>query len=371
MTGRATSLDAGGVGGLRDDAGMSEPRIAVFSTSWIPAPQREITVAARSIIGALSRLAGVDVFVPGAGPPFGDGAFDVTPIDGEPHPRTKYRAVLVEMGNTGNTGNTGNSGDEETAAKVASLVQGAPVLSVGAAPIAVDGVLDVGLHNVDELGEVGDGREGDGGNGGRALPVVHHVGLYARVDPGASGRRHHGLRSVPEYVLVLGDRPGVPTTPTPSDRARWLLARFPRRYVVVLEGGVARAWRSRSCIAQFDVHTRMDLWILMAQAQGVVDLLPGDVYARECVESLRYGVPIVVPGGSAADRLARAAGGMRFDSTGELLSCVEALGDPATRATLASGGREVSDRWYGDPHGFTTRLAGALGLPAPAHSLPR
>ncbi len=330
-------------------AGVKEATIAVLSSSWARTPQDEAGVAARSIAGALSRLAAVHVFVPGTGAQFADGAFDPAPIGAAPRPFTPYRAVVVETAD-------GDDG-EQVAASVASLARGAPVLSVGAASFAVDGVLDVGL------GE--DGGAG-GGDRGRGAPAVHHVGLYARVHPGATGRRHYGLGSLGDYVLVLGDRPGVPSTPSPSDRARWLLSRFARSYVVVLEGGVARAWRSRSCVARFDVHTRMDLWILMAQAWAVVDLLPGGVYARECVESLRYGVPIVVPGGSAADRLARASGGMRFTSTADLLSCVEALGDPTTRETLASAGRDAADRWYGDPHGLIARLAVALDLPGPA-----
>ncbi len=329
-------------------SGVNEPRIAVLSPSWVEAPHSEIAEAVRSIAGALSRLAPVDVFVPGDGASFADGAFDVTPIGGARAPRVRYEAVVVEAG---------RRGDGELVRSAGSLAAGAPVLAVGGARFTVDGVLDVGL----------DGADGGAGT----APAVHHVGLYARVHPDARSRRHDGLGGIADYLLVLGDHPGVPATPNPSRRTRWLLARFARQHVVVVEGGVARAWRSRSCVAQFDVHTRMDLWILMAQSKGVVDLLPGDVYARECVEALRLGVPIVVPGGSAADRLASAAGGMRFTSTAELLSCAEALDDPATRTALASFGREVADRWYGDPHAVVARLAGALGLAAPADGAPR
>jgi hypothetical protein len=346
---------------------VNEPRVAVLSASWAQVPRSESAEAVRSIAGALSRLAQVDVFVPGEGAAHGDGAFDVTPIAGTHTLRARYHAVVVEAG---------HHGADELAGSVASLAAGAPVLAVGGARLAVggarlglDGVLDVGL------GDRGDGRprrrdHPADPSAARTGPAVHHVGLYARVHPGARGRRHYGLGRIPDYLLVLGDRPGVPATPTPSDRTRWLLARFARQHLVVVEGGVAHAWRSRSCVAQFDVHTRMDLWILMAQAKGVVDLLPGDLYARECVEALRFGVPIVAPGGSAADGLAR-AGGMRFTSTAELLSCAEALGDPAIRASLASAGREAADRWYGNPHAFVTRLAEVLGLAAGVDGRPR
>ncbi|HTX63636.1 MAG TPA: hypothetical protein VMD28_08335 [Acidimicrobiales bacterium] len=341
-------------------------RVAVVSSSWIRAPHHELAVAARSIAGAVSRLAEVDVFVAGRNPPHGDGAFDVSPIDGAAPPPVPYRAVLVEAGADEGAG-------IDDAAAVASLTRGARVLSLGgAAPMALDGVLDVGLERAGGAGDTAQaapGREPTGGDVACAR-LVHRVGLYARVHPGAAGRRHQGLGSVRDYLLVLGDRVGEPTTSSPSDRARWLLARFPRRYVVVLEGGVARAWRSRARVAQFGVHTRMDLWLLMAQAWAVVDLLPGDVYARECVESLRYGVPVVVPLGSAAEGLAQAGGGLRFASTAQLLDCVEEIGDPATRWKLASAGHELADRWYGDPQGFVARLAVALGLPTRAPATP-
>jgi hypothetical protein len=104
----------------------------------------------------------------------------------------------------------------------------------------------------------------------------------------------------------------------------------------------------------------MDLWILMAQATGLVDLLPGGVFARECIESLRYGVPVAVPAGSAADGIAE-RGGLRFSSTAELLSCADALFDPAVREALGSAGRAAADHWYGDPEGLVRRLEVALG----------
>ncbi len=349
-------------GDARDVRDVNAPRVAVLSSSWVKAPLSESAVAVRSLAGALSRLSAVDVFVPGDGQAFGDGAFEVTPtgdggdtrgLHGTYRASGRYMAVLVETG----------TGDPERLLHLAASLSGtAPVLSVGAAGSTVDGVLDVGVEAAEDRDGAGVGAVV---GAGRSEPAVHHVGLYARVHPGAGGRRHYGLGAIPDYLLVLGDRSGVPSTPSPSERARWLLARFAREHVVVVEGGVARAWRSRSCVAQFGVHTRMDLWILMAQARGVVDLLPGKVYARECVEALRYGVPVVVPSGGAAGRLAKAGGGARFSSTADLLARVEALLDPATRANLAAAGREMADRWYGNPRALVARLAEALGLAAP------
>lgn len=328
---------------------MSTPGVAVFSASWTRAPGGEMAAAVRSVAGAVSRLVPVDVFVPG-GRPRADGAFDLTPVGwpqdaaAGPWPAAlpaaratttgRYRAVLVE---------TGDRGAHELAA---SLAPDAPVLSVGRARRTP------GQHLAVDLAPEGEPAG--------PAPEVHRSGLYARVHPGASARRHYGLRAVPDYLLVLGNRPGAPSSRWPSEMVRWMLARFPRRHVVVVEGGVARAWRSRSCVEEFGVHTRMDLWILMARASAMVDLLPGEVFARECVESLRYGVPVAVPAGSVAGGLALGGGGLQFSSTAELLTCVDALSDPATGETLGAAGKALADHWYGDAEGLIWRLAGAL-----------
>ena len=43
------------------------------------------------------------------------------------------------------------------------------------------------------------------------------------------------------------------------------------------------------------MDTRMDLWRLVAHANVCIDLRPGSYIARECVEALRFGTPIIVP----------------------------------------------------------------------------
>jgi hypothetical protein len=346
---------------------MSRPSVAILSSSWIRAPRGEKAAATRSIAGALSRLSSVDIFVPGAGPPVPDGAFDLIPVEGAggrpsssgdrssasggwPRgaavPATPYRVVLVE------------AGDRGAVDLAASVAPDAPVLEVGRAiRIVATTPAGKGPRQMTGTLAVDPPPDTDQQLAGRA---IYRTGLYARIDPGARARRHYGLRAIADYVLVLGERPGVPVDPWPSPRTSWLLARFPRRSVVVVEGALARVWRSRSCIAEFEVHSRTDLWILMAQATGVVDLRPGGLFARECVESLRYGVPVVVPAGSAADGLARAGGGLRFSTTAELLSCVDALFDAKTCSQLASDGRAAADHWYGDPDGLVQRLDAVL-----------
>jgi len=354
---------------------VSTTRVAVFSASWTDRPTSEPAAAMRSLAGALSRLGGVDVFVPGPpspspshgmptteaqGPGTGvaDGAFDLT-VTGPPDRHegrwgvTALPAAGARGGPPGYAAALVEAGDAEASALAASVAPDAALLPVGRGGCADGPHLAVDLDAADGT------RRGADRARRRGVPA-HRCGLYARVHPGAAERRHYGLRSVGSYLLVLGDRPGAPVSRWPSAAVRWTLARFARRYVVVVEGGVARVWRSRSCVEEFGVHTRMDLWILMARAEGVVDLQPGELFARECVESLRYGVPVAAPAGSAAEGLVRGGGGLCFSSTAELLACADALFDPATRLELGPAGKRRADHWYGDPGGLVQRLEGVL-----------
>lgn len=363
--------------------------VTVLSSAWLHAPRDEMGFAMRSIAGALSRLGEVDVLVPGPPRTWADGGFDVTAIGvpragrtwpdpddvtaWAPHDahagarRGRPSAVVVQ------------TGDEDAHHLAAALLPGLPVVAVGSRgrPVPTASGASLGPSEGEILAAVDLAPEGAAGTGARESDAdrrLHPVGLYARVHPGAFDRRHYGLRSVPEHVLVLGDRTGALRSRWPSERVRWVLARFARQHVVVVEGAQASVWRSRSNVGQFGVHTRMDLWLLMAHARGVVDLMPGTLFARECVEALRYGVPVVAPAGSCAVALADAGGALCFSSTAELLSCVETLGDPVRRQDLSQAGRAVADQWYGDPDGLVDRLAsvletldaiGARGTPAP------
>lgn len=351
-------------------AGGDRPSVAVLSRSW-GEPASEAGTAVRSLAGALSRRFLVEVLVaqpegsrqadgafdrigigapaagatwpdaahaPAGGPPAHEGAPYGAVLEGAP-----YGAVLVD------------DGDVAAAALARSLFPAAALVVIGAGAAWDTGgamgqasALDVGFHA---------GRVAHRGAGRGTLPV----GLYVRVHPYAAERPHHELGGAAGYVLVLSGRDPAHATPArPSAQLRWLLARFARHRVVVVENAVATVFRSRSAVNRFGVHTRMDLWRLIAHARTTVDLWPGPLFARECVESLRYGVPVVVPAGTVADALVDAGGGAAFTSTAELLAAVEALGAPAAR-TRARTGREAVEGWYGDPTAFVERVTGALG----------
>jgi hypothetical protein len=112
------------------------------------------------------------------------------------------------------------------------------------------------------------------------------------------------------------------------------------------------------------VETRTDLWRLLAHASVTVDLAPGPIIGRECIESLLLGTPIVVPEASVAATHAHAGGGISYATVPDLLDAVETLADEREGAEVAAGGRRYAEELYGDASRFVERMARALGLSA-------
>jgi hypothetical protein len=184
-------------------------------------------------------------------------------------------------------------------------------------------------------------------------------GPFVPVDPGAMAHRHHGF-GFTGYVLVLSDRE-EPRDDPPSAVA-WLTSAFHDRYVVLVESAVASAWRGRSLRGTTSVDTRMDLWRLVAHAGVCVDLAPGPYVARECVEALRLGTPIIVPQSApAAAAHARASGGGSFSDTWGLIEATDKLGAEVAEASARA--RDFADEVYGDPSGFVGHLEQLLRAP--------
>jgi hypothetical protein len=184
------------------------------------------------------------------------------------------------------------------------------------------------------------------------------LGINVPINPLAAAHRHIGL-GFTGYVLVLTDRRAAPPVDPPTPAAAWLTSRFYDQHVVVLEGGRAAAWKGRALRGVIGVDTRTDLWRLMAHAKVTVDLAPGEIIARECVESLRLGTPIVAPDGTVGAEHAR-AGGLVFGSMADLLHAVDRLADGSYRDNLAQRGRAYADLRFGDPTTFTEKLAGLV-----------
>jgi hypothetical protein len=214
----------------------------------------------------------------------------------------------------------------------------------GAVPAAIDQLLSVAAAPAPD----------------RQPTPVHPIGLHVPVHPLAAQRRHNGL-GFTGYVLVLSDRgPTGEDHDAPTPQAAWLIAALPRHDVVIVEDGVASAWRSRSLRGRIVIDTRTDLWRLVAHALVTVDLGPGQLLARECVESLRYGIPVVVPAATAAAELAAHGGGLWYRNAAELMACVDAVNDRELRDTLGGQGRRFADDWYGDADRFVERVSSVL-----------
>jgi hypothetical protein len=189
------------------------------------------------------------------------------------------------------------------------------------------------------------------------------IRLHVPINPLASTHRHNGL-GFTGYLLVLSDRTGAPEVSPPTPLVAWLTARFPDMHVVVVENAAAAVWRGRALRGVVSVYTRTDLWRLVAHALVTIDLAPGPIVARECVESLRFGTPILVPVGSAAQPHVDAGAGMSFSDYSELLTYVALLTDDGVRDRLSDQGRRYADEQYGDPDAFVQSVARALGIPA-------
>ena len=194
-----------------------------------------------------------------------------------------------------------------------------------------------------------------------SIPMVN---VHVPVNPLAQLHRHHGF-GFTGYQLVLSDRAGTPADPPPA--VAWLSAAFPdrgdrphrRRRRLGLEGPGA---------PRHDVHvdTRMDLWRLVAHAAVCIDLAPGAHIARECIEALRFGTPIVVPDDWVAAALhARAGGGATFGDPGELIAAVDHVCRTGPTGRPLRRQAAYADAWYGDAGRASST---ACGRSSPSHS---
>ena len=283
----------------------------------------ELSFVARAVAGAASRCGPVAVLVRGTvGADEADGAFDLQGIgegDGLQWPGHLGPSQLVVV--------------DELTEPVATMLAGLRPRAVFTLSGADNGHLPETrrLRLVPEPDAVGEAS----------------IDVHVAVNRLAQRHRHHGF-GFTGYQLVLSDRSGRHDDPPPA--AAWISAAFHDDDVVVVEDAVAWAWKGRVLRGMVPVDTRMDLWRLVAHANVCVDLAPGRQIARECVEALRFGTPIVVPAGAGpAVAHAAAGGGETFGDPGELVSAVARLRDPARRSAASEQGRRYADAHYGDP----------------------
>lgn len=186
------------------------------------------------------------------------------------------------------------------------------------------------------------------------LPDFSPLGPYVPVNPLAAQHRHHGF-GFTGYVLILSDpEEGA----DPPAAANWIGAALPEADVVVVGDGTASAWKECSLRGRVGIDTRTDLWRLMAHAMVCIDLAPGPLIGRECVEALRYGTPVIVPGDSGPAAVhARASSGHTFADGAELVAATLEMREPERRSNASVSGKAYADEYFGDPDRYVARLA--------------
>ena len=185
------------------------------------------------------------------------------------------------------------------------------------------------------------------------------MGVHVPVNRLAERHRHHGF-GFTDYLLVLSDRTGDHRRPPPA--AAWLSAAFNDADVVVVEDAVASAWKGRALRGKVSVDTRMDLWRLLAHANLCIDLAPGPYIARECIEALRFGTPIVVPADPGPGAV-HAVGHPAARPSATSRSCWRPPPPFRTRPHRAEGAtlaRRYAETHYGDPAALVRRFAELL-----------
>ena len=310
---------------------MDEPSVVVFGCHWHDR-HSELAYVIRSLAGAASRWAPVSVLTPGVGATEPDGAFDV-----------------IKVGEHGNLRwPVGVSPD--CVVIVDEAVEGIAELLADVVPRRVF-CLATNRRRADTSWQtLRVTRRGE--------PPEPFAKIHVPVNLLAKAHRHIGF-GFTGYLLVLSDRPGTHDDPVPA--VAWLTAAFHETHVIVVENAVAAAWKGRTLRGRASVDSRMDLWRLMAHAQVCIDLAPGPHIARECIEALRLGTPIVVPAdrGPAAVH-AHASGGGTFSEFDELLQAVSSLQSNASHSRLSDSSRAYAEANHGDPEEFARSLRTVL-----------
>ena len=196
---------------------------------------------------------------------------------------------------------------------------------------------------------------------------VHHIGAPLAANSSSLSEPNSWVGPT-EYILVLtGTNSNEEHEET--DLSRLLRLSFPDRPVGIAHHDGFFVWHEGRLNRGWPIERSSDLARLMAWARVTVDLHPGRLFARRCVESLLYGTPIVVGSGTRArEHAQRGRGGLWFDNPAELTWCVDSLlGD--VRDSLSTQGRIYAEDEYGSTDRFIERVNAACGLMPTAEAL--
>jgi hypothetical protein len=194
---------------------------------------------------------------------------------------------------------------------------------------------------------------------------VHRVGAPMAANPSARSEPDPRVDRTSYLLVHTGVDEGAARPE--NELGQLLRIRFPDQMVAVLHTDAFCVWQGGRVKRSEPVRRSSDMARLMAWAHLTVDLQPGRLFARRCIESLLYGTPIVVPHGSRArEHAERGRGGLWFTDPTGLVWCVEALLDSATRNSLGAQGRTYAEAEYGSTDQFIHRVLEATGLVTPS-----
>ena len=190
---------------------------------------------------------------------------------------------------------------------------------------------------------------------------VHRIGAPMAANPSALNEPNTWVGPT-DYILVVTGT-GWLEEGEETDLSRLIRLRFPDNPVGIAHTDSFCAWHQGRLNQGWAIERSSDMARLMAWARVTVDLRPGRLFARRCVESLLFGTPIVVPDDSRArEHAERGRGGLWFSNPAELIWSVEALLEPATRETFSVQGRHYAEEEYGSTDRFIERVVDACGL---------
>ena len=294
----------------------------ILSRSWLS--EDESAFVLRTVAASLSRRLTVEIWTPGSPATTTDGLFDIHAIGGDTETWPEREGDANGTWRPPPTIFIADSSDLQAQALARRVAPMVPVLGVGV------------------------GAELD----------PSRMGIPVPVNPLVRRQPHNGF-GFSDYVLVLTDRSGPNahgerTDPTPI--ASWIIARFPRLRTIVVEDAEASAYWGRALRGVVHIDTRTDLQRLFAHARLVVDLLPGHLIARECLEALKLGTPILVPAPSVAAHFVQDGRGRCFENVADLLEGVELLSDPEPGAEFDPLAQERFNEGFTDVNRFIRNL---------------
>jgi hypothetical protein len=190
---------------------------------------------------------------------------------------------------------------------------------------------------------------------------IHRIGAPMAANPNVL-TEPDALLGSSDYILVVTDV-GMKDDHQDAELSRLVQMRFADVPVGICYHDAFCAWDQGRLTKGWPIERSSDLARLMAWARVTVDLRPGRLFARRCIESLLYGTPIVVPHDSRArEHAQRGRGGLWFANPAELTWCIEGLLEPAAGDALGAQGRSYAEAEYGSTDRFIDRVLEACRL---------